>query len=97
MAKNQDSVTEIDERLTENDTANLITAIVQRTRNHPEIVRGSSVRGTLALKQVLEGYSLIRDQDLTRSSLEKSAMITLPPRISTKQGTQSSAEEIIRS
>ncbi|UCC16948.1 MAG: VWA domain-containing protein, partial [Dehalococcoidales bacterium] len=47
--------------------------------------------------QVLEGFSLIRDQGLTRSGLEKAAMITLPPRISTKQGTDRSAEEIIQS
>lgn len=97
MANNQNSVTKIDNKLTERDAVNLITAIVQRTRNHPEIVRGSSVRGALALKQVLEGFSLIRDQGLTRSCLEKAAMITLPPRISTKQGTARSAEEIVRS
>ena len=98
MAKDQNSATKkIYEKLTENDAVNLITAIVQRTRSHPEIVRGSSVRGALALKQVLEGYSLIKDQGFTRSCLEKAAMIALPPRISTKQGTESSAEEIIRS
>ena len=97
MAKNRNSVTKIDEKLTESDTASLITAIVQHTRNHPEVVRGSSVRGALALKQVLEGYSLIGNRGLTRSGLEKAAMITLPPRISTKQGTERSAEEIIRS
>ncbi|MBN2074829.1 MAG: VWA domain-containing protein [Dehalococcoidales bacterium] len=97
MAKNRNSVTKIDEKLTENEAVDLITAIVQRTRNHPEIVRGSSVRGALALKQVLEGFSLIHNQGLTRSGLEKAAMITLPPRISTKQDTVSSAGEIIRS
>ena len=97
MAKNRNSVTKIDEKLTESETASLITAIVQHTRNHPEVVRGSSVRGALALKQVLEGYSLIGNRGLTRSGLEKAAMITLPPRISTKQGTERSAEEIIRS
>ncbi|UCD10120.1 MAG: VWA domain-containing protein [Dehalococcoidales bacterium] len=97
MAKDRHSATKFDEKLKENDAVSLITTIVQRTRNHPEIVRGSSVRGALAFKQVLEGYSLIRDQGLTRYGLEKAAMITLPPRISTKQGTESSAEEIIRS
>ncbi len=97
MDKKQNSVINIEGKLTENESDRLITAIVQRTRNHSEIVRGSSVRGALALKQVLEGFSLIRDQGLTRSGLEKAAMITLPPRISTKQGTDSSADEIIRS
>ncbi len=94
---NRNPATSINEKLTDGEANRLITAIVQQTRNHPEIVRGSSVRGALALKQVLEGFSLIREQGLTRSGLEKAAMITLPPRISTKQGTNSSAEEIIRS
>ena len=97
MAKNRNSTINKDEKITESEAVSLITAIVQRTRNHPEIVRGSSVRGALALKQVLEGFSLIHNQGLTRSGLEKAAMITLPPRISTKQDTVSSAEEIIRS
>ena len=97
MAKNKNSTINKDEKITESEAVSLITAIVQRTRNHPEIVRGSSVRGALALKQVLESFSLIHNQGLTRSSLEKAAMITLPPRISTKQDTVSSAEEIIRS
>jgi len=97
LAKNRNSATKVDEKLTESEAVSLITAIVQRTRKHPEITRGSSVRGALALKQVLEGYSLIRNQGLTRSGLEKAAMITLPPRIATKQGTDSSAEDIIRS
>jgi Mg-chelatase subunit ChlD len=97
LAKNRNSTIDKDEKITESEAVSLITAIVQRTRNHPEIVRGSSVRGALAFKQVLEGFSLIYNQGLTRSGLEKAAMITLPPRISTKQDTVSSAEEIIQS
>jgi Mg-chelatase subunit ChlD len=97
LAKNRNSTIDKDENITESEAVSLITAIVQRTRNHPEIVRGSSVRGALAFKQVLEGFSLIYNQGLTRSGLEKAAMITLPPRISTKQDTVSSAEEIIQS
>ena len=97
MGKNKNLADTSGSQITEDEAVSLITVIVHRTRNHPEIVRGSSVRGALALKQVLEGFSLIRDQGLTRSCLEKAAMITLPPRISTKQGTERSAEEIVRS
>ena len=75
MAKNRNSTINKDEKITESEAVSLITAIVQRTRNHPEIIRGSSVRGTLALKQVLEGFSIIRNQGPTRSGLEKAAMI----------------------
>ncbi len=97
MAKTGAGTKSKDKKLSEKEAVRLITAIVQRTRNHPDIVRGASVRGALALKQVLEGFARIDNKGMTRSGLEKAAMITLPPRISTKQGTHNSAEDIIRS
>ena len=81
-------------KLTDAEAEGLIAAIVQRTRRHPEIVRGASVRGALALRQVLEGYTRI-GRGQTRASLEKAAMITLPPRIQTRQGDEASAEAVI--
>ncbi len=72
----------------------LIAAIVSRIRNHPDVVRGASVRGAIAFKEVLQSFEEMRS-GLTRSSIEKAALITLPPRISTKQGDYESAVAIV--
>jgi len=72
----------------------LIAAIVSRTRDHPHIRRGASVRGAIAFKEVLQGFTEIQD-GLTSSSIKKAALITLAPRISTKQGDYESAVAII--
>lgn len=69
-----------EEPLSEAEASKLISLIVKGTREHPEIARGSSVRGTLAFKEVLAGLCQIRWR-LNRYSLEKAALITLPPRI----------------
>ncbi len=82
------------EQLPEGEVDNLITAIVRRTREHPDIVRGASVRGTIAFKEVLQSFKEMQS-GLTRNSIEKAAMITLPPRISTKQGDNESAVAIV--
>ena len=74
-----------EEQLAESEVLELVATIVRRTREHPGIVRGASVRGAIALKEVLQGFGAIRG-GLTVSSLEKAARVTLPPRISTKQG-----------
>ncbi len=73
---------------------NLIVAIVNRIRAHPDITRGASVRGTIAFKEVLQGFQEIQG-GLTPSSIEKAALITLPPRISTKQGDYEAAVAIV--
>ncbi len=72
----------------------LIAAIVSRTRDHPDIVRGASVRGAIAFKEVLQGFREMQD-GVTRSSIEKAALITLPPRISTREGSYESAVAIV--
>jgi Mg-chelatase subunit ChlD len=72
----------------------LIAAIVNRTRNHPDIARGASVRGAIAFKEVLQSFEEMQD-GLTQNSIEKAALITLPPRVSTKQGDYESAVAII--
>ena len=68
----------------------LITAIMSQTRDHPDIVRGASVRGAIAFKEVLQSFKEIRN-GLTPGSIEQAALITLAPRISTKQGDYESA------
>ena len=83
-----------EERLTESEVVELIADIVQRTRQHPDIVRGASVRGAIAFKQVLQGFVQIENRQ-TRGSVEKAAMITLPPRVLTRQVDKESATAIV--
>jgi len=73
----------------------LIAAIVSRTRDHPGIVRGTSVRGAIAFKEVLQSFKEMQGV-VTPGSIEKAALITLPPRISIRQGGYGSAEAIVR-
>ncbi len=72
----------------------LVVAIVSRTRDHPDIVRGASVRGAIAFKEVLQSFKEMPG-GVTRSSIENAALITLPSRISTKQGSYESAVAIV--
>ena len=85
----------MDSYLSEDEATTLIAAITQYTRHHPHVVRGASVRASIALKQVLEGFAVL-EGGCTISGIEKAAMITLPPRIETRQGGIESANEIIR-
>ena len=71
--------------LTESDIDRLIPEIVNRTRFHPAIARGASVRGTIACKEVLAGLAAIMG-GLKREALARAAMIVLPPRITAKPG-----------
>ncbi len=82
------------EQLPESEIDDLIAAIVSRTREHPDVARGASVRGAIALKEVLQGFEEIQGR-LMRSSIEKAALVTLPPRISTKQADYESAANIV--
>ncbi len=78
------------EILPESEVDKLISEIVRRTRNHPDIARGASVRGTIAFKEVLRGLSEMRN-GLTRDNISKAALITLPARISGRQGNNERA------
>jgi Mg-chelatase subunit ChlD len=82
------------EQLPESEVDSLIAAIVSRIREHPNVVRGASVRGAIAFKEVLQGFGAIQG-GLTRSNIEKAALVTLPPRISSKRGNIESASEIV--
>lgn len=70
--------------LTEYEVDKLITQITSRTRTHPDIARGTSVRGAIALREVLQGLGEMQS-GLTRNGISKAALITLPPRIAAKQ------------
>ena len=82
------------ELLTENKSDELISLIGQATRNHSAIVRGTSVRGTIALREVLDGICQI-EPGLTRGNLEKAALISLPSRISLKPDVYESGTSIV--
>jgi len=70
--------------LAEHEVDKLITQITSRTRTHPDIARGSSVRGAIALREVLQGLGEMQS-GLTRNGISKAALITLPPRIAARQ------------
>ncbi|MDY6973492.1 MAG: hypothetical protein SV775_14375, partial [Thermodesulfobacteriota bacterium] len=88
------SNTQTNEQPVEDEVDELVTAITGRTRNHPDIVHGPSVRGTIAFKEVAQGFEEIKG-GLTRRSIEKAALITLPPRIETRKGGQQSTTSIV--
>lgn len=82
------------ELLTENKADELISLIGQATRNHSAIVRGTSVRGTIALREVLDGICQI-EPGLTRGNLERAALISLPSRISLKSDIHETKASIV--
>ena len=87
-------LTKGNEKVTESEADTLIAVIVNRCRTHPDIARGASVRGAIAFKEILLGFGAIQN-GLTRSNIEKAAMVTLPSRISIKQGSIESASDIV--
>lgn len=78
------SLARCNEELTEGEIDGIVADIVGRTRTHPEVARGVSPRGAIALREVLQGFGEIQG-GLTRSSMERAALATLPPRITTRQ------------
>jgi Mg-chelatase subunit ChlD len=82
------------EPLTESEAVELVAAIVSRTRQHPDIFRGVSVRGAIAFTEVLQGFEQLENRR-TRGSMEKAALLTLPPRVVTRQGDKESAIAIV--
>ena len=75
------------ESLTPSSADHLITHILKATRNHPEIERGASVRGSLALREVAQGYAHLGN-GLNRSALYQASLVTLPHRIRMKPGSE---------
>ena len=85
------------EVLAESEGDKLIPEIVSRTRSHPGVTRGASVRGAIACKEVAYSFSEMQN-GLTRDNIRKAALITLPPRITVKQGYDGIAivEDIVK-
>ena len=82
------------EPLTRDEIDTLIMTIASHTRCHPDVARGASVRGAIAFKEVVQGFNEI-GKDLTRDIIQKAALVTLPPRISVKQGGYQSAVSVV--
>ncbi|MFH1640007.1 MAG: VWA domain-containing protein [Chloroflexota bacterium] len=82
------------EALTAEQVDHFIAAMVQRTRHHPHLARGASVRGSLATKELLAGLGQLQP-GRNRDSLEKIALVTLPPRITIKPGVRESPQSIV--
>lgn len=83
-----------EEAIPESQLHSAITAIAGRTRNHPGILRGSSVRGSIALEEVMRGYGEMRGA-VTWSCLKNAALLTITPRIITREGDDETAMAII--
>jgi Mg-chelatase subunit ChlD len=74
----------------------MLCSIVSQTRTHPAVVRGVSVRGAIAFKEVLWGLSALRGA-VTEECIHRAAMITLPPRMYVREGEDKSTvvEDIV--
>lgn len=73
----------------------LITHILDATRHHPDIERGASVRGALALREVAQGYAFL-GRGFNRTSLYQASLITLPHRIRMKAGSEREPQSVVR-
>jgi Mg-chelatase subunit ChlD len=73
--------------LTRDAATSRLIDIVARVRHHPDVVRGPSVRGTLAFSEILDSFSGLAG-GLRRDCVGKAALITLPPRITVKQNVR---------
>jgi MoxR-like ATPase len=64
--------------LTKDDLIFLIVALVRKTRTHPSIKRGASVRAAISMAKILATYS---SESLNDESIINAAMLALPTRI----------------
>jgi Mg-chelatase subunit ChlD len=80
--------------LTGDEIDRLTAQLVAKTREHPLIVRGASVRATIAVKEIAYGYRLLHDS-LTRDDIKKAALVALPHRIVPSAAAGKSSDEII--
>ncbi|MEM3507335.1 MAG: VWA domain-containing protein [Candidatus Bathyarchaeia archaeon] len=71
-----------------------IAKIVQKTRVHPEILRGVSPRGSIAFKELVTSLKAIYN-GVTKEIIKKAALIALSHRIILKPGVEKTPREII--
>ena len=73
----------------------LVIAIVERIRAHPEVNLGPSVRGTLAFKEVLLAFQKMR-KELLPDRIMLAALVTLSHRLTTRGDSREMAAAIVR-
>ena len=84
-----------EEKLPEEKADNLAAGIIQATREHPLLLRGASVRGTLALREIARGYEQLIGT-LNRYAIAQSALIALPHRVMVVSGIEKNGSDIIK-
>ena len=73
-----------------------IVELVRRTRDHPDLRVGSSVRGALDATAVVTSLAVIREQPVTTPSVGLDAvLVALSGRVRLREGCLRTAEEII--
>jgi len=72
----------------------LAALLVDRTRVHPDIDRGASVRASLAVVEIARGYECIRGK-LTKDELKDAAMLALPSRIKVRPESGKTPEYVV--
>ncbi|MBI2860933.1 MAG: VWA domain-containing protein [Chloroflexi bacterium] len=77
------------------DVDYLVSTISSRTRSHAGVTRGASVRGTMAFRDVVLGFRALEGRT-TLGHIEKAALITLPPRMATRQDDYDSARAVVQ-
>jgi len=84
----------LSEQLSDKQAQTIIVQLVKKTREHPEIGRGGSIRASLAVMEIARGYRCIRGK-LTRNILKDAAMLALPARITLRPESKKTPEYIV--
>ena len=84
----------LSEQLSYKQVQELVVQLVKKTREHPEIKRGASVRASLAVMEITKGYSCLRKK-LTRKELKDAAMLSLPGKITVCPESRKKPKEIV--
>ena len=84
-----------EEKLSEGKADSLAAGIIQATRDHPLLLRGASVRGTLALREIARGYEQLIGK-LNRYAIAQASLIALPHRVMVVSGIEKNGSDIIK-
>jgi len=84
----------LSELLSDKQAQALVVQLVKKSREHPEVRRGGSVRASLAVMEIARGYRCIRGK-LTRNTIKDAAMLALPARITLRPESNKTPEYIV--
>lgn len=84
------------EKLSLSELDRLCAQLVAAVRRHPLVERPAGVRGTLAMREIAQGFGLIRGA-VTREALAKAATVALSHRIRLVQGDDICIESLLKS